>query len=389
MADVKLLRFLYNGCREHRVRQDVGSTARAVHWSGHPHNCSQDGWLSKRYGTRLLHEGTGKVLVTEPSVALRCPICRAPCQGPALFTYTAREAATHFCPPWRDESRFERLQQSIRRLWGRESCDIVKCAACGFAFGVPFVGGDEDFYEILHESYGYPGWRWDYSAALQILKDVAGPLLDVGAGTGVFLTALDRRCQPWAAEGSDRMREILRAQGIAVLPDLLAAAEEKRQYFAAITMFQVLEHIANFRPMLAACRTLLRPGGRLVITVPDGDAMLRQPALTGQHDMPPNHINKFTPKSLGLLLQEEGFTSGQVIPEPPSWRNLGQSLYGRLHADSTDPQTLAARIYRIRSRRVRIPLLMLAGLIRGPALLPRVHELRQGGAFMITGTLAA
>jgi 2-polyprenyl-3-methyl-5-hydroxy-6-metoxy-1,4-benzoquinol methylase len=325
--------------------------------------------------------------VTDPYMPLRCPICSASCDKPPVFTYSVREAATHFCPPWRDESRCKRLEHSIRALWGKESCDIVRCNACGFAFGVPFVGGDENFYGILHECYGYPGWRWEYSVALSILDGLAGPILDVGAGKGVFLAALDRHWEPWAAESSDRMREILRARGISVLSDLTSAVAHKGQYFGAITMFQVLEHIATFRPVLTACRALLRPGGRLVITVPDCDAMLRQPALIGEHDMPPNHINKFTPKSLDLLLREHGFQIERVTYEPPSWKKVGQAIHGRLRADATDPNTLAARIYRTKSRRVRIPLLMLAGITTVRRLFPHVRELRQGGAFMIVGSV--
>jgi hypothetical protein len=59
--------------------------------------------------------------------------------------YTADEAAKHFCPPWRNASRYERLRQSITKLWGGYTCVIRQCSACGFAFGDPFIGGDEEF----------------------------------------------------------------------------------------------------------------------------------------------------------------------------------------------------------------------------------------------------
>src|ERR1043165_8311403 len=95
-----------------------------------------------------------------------CPVCEEPCTDPPIYQYSAAQAAAHFCPVTRDEDRNLRLERSISRLWNGGDCGVYRCRSCGFGFGLPFVGGDKEFYEILLEQRGYPDWRWDYDAAL-------------------------------------------------------------------------------------------------------------------------------------------------------------------------------------------------------------------------------
>jgi SAM-dependent methyltransferase len=328
----------------------------------------------------------------EPLVAeASCPICGGPCPEPALYRYSVEQAAAHFCPPSRNEDRNRRLQQCIRRLWGSSECEILKCENCGFAFGHPFVGGDEEFYSILHEQREYPTWRWDYDIAMReaIEKSSGGKVLDVGAGVGMFLLALGNNWERYAVEGSETTRSDLEAKQIKVFRDLSESAQEHSGAFQVITLFQVLEHVADFAALLQRCRELLVAGGRLVVTVPDGDAMLRQERVTGCPDMPPNHVSKFTPASLERVLRQVGFECGREIPEPSSWRNLKANLHMRLGADAANPNSIAAQAYRIENRPLRIVAL---GLLAVPALLrmlPHGRQLLAGGAFAMVGIKTA
>jgi len=134
-----------------------------------------------------------------------CPVCQNPCTGSSLYHYTVDQAAAHFCPRTRDVDRNRRLQESIRALWRGNDCAIFRCGECGFAFAQPFVGGDEEFYSILHEQKDYPAWRWDYDIALAeaVKKFGGGKILDVGAGVGIFLRGLDDSWECYAVEGSE------------------------------------------------------------------------------------------------------------------------------------------------------------------------------------------
>ena len=320
-------------------------------------------------------------------LGVNCPVCRIPCSEPPLYRYSTSEAAAHFCPVTRSEERYRRLEACIRKLWQGEECVILRCGKCGFAFGHPFVGGDESFYNILHEQKGYPAWRWDYQVAVDeaLSKVHSGRILDIGAGEGKFFRRLGSNWLCYAVEASESNRKHLESSGITVFRDLNAAAQAEAGTFQIVTLFQVLEHIAEFRVLLSQCRQLLCPGGLLVVTVPDCDAMIRQERMTGCPDMPPNHINKWTPASLALALRETGFEPGHAISEPPSWRKIGGNLYLRVSTDAKNPRSLAAWIYRVRNKRLRAPLLVSLGFPTLFKLLPHIRGLRQGGAFAMIG----
>jgi SAM-dependent methyltransferase len=331
-------------------------------------------------------------LGTNPEIAtVNCPVCGSSCAGSPLYRYTAEQAAAHFCPPTRDRDRNRRLQHCIATLWKGLDCEIIPCAQCGFAFGHPFVGGNEEFYSILHEQKDYPGWRWDYDVAMSeaIKKLDRGKILDVGAGMGGFLRSLGVGWERHAIEGSEVTRRELEVSGIKVIRDLADAVQQYGATFQVVTLFQVLEHIADFDILLRNCHKLLVPGGRLVVTVPDGNAMIRQERLTGCHDMPPNHIGKWTPESLSRALRQVGFDCGQPIYEPSSWKNLRAGLHMRVSADAANDRSLAAQVYRIRSRPFRIAALSLLGIPALLRMLPDARQLTLGGAFAMVAVAAA
>ena len=318
---------------------------------------------------------------------VNCPVCHAICMAPPLYHYTVEQAAAHFCPASRDVERNQRLQDCIGRLWGGTNCVILRCDQCGFGFGHPFVGGDEEFYRILHEQKGYPAWRWDYDVGLTeaIAKFPGGKVLDIGAGVGNFLRQLGEKWERYAVEGSGTTRRELAASRITVFPDLEEAAHSHAGTFQVVTLFQVLEHIADFERVLRQCRKLLVPNGRLVITVPDGEAMIRQTRVTGCADMPPNHIGKWTPGSLKRVITRVGFESSEPIPEPPSLNSFRANLHMRVTSDAANHRSISAHASRLRNKPMRIAALSLLAAPAVLRLLPYGRQLFAGGAFAIVG----
>jgi predicted SAM-dependent methyltransferase len=74
-------------------------------------------------------------------------------------------------------------------------------------------------------------------------------------------------------------------------------------------MFHVLEHLPNPRFALEYAKGLLRPGGMLIIQVPNVSSL--QARVFGRRwyglDVP-RHVINYTPKALSLLLEEMGFS---------------------------------------------------------------------------------
>jgi SAM-dependent methyltransferase len=307
-----------------------------------------------------------------------------------VHRYSVEQAAAHFCPPSRNADRYERLRQVVRRLWGGDTSEVYVCEHCGFGFGWPHVGGDDEYYGILHEQAGYPSDRWEYRLA--ITKALArlpggGKILDIGTGDGSFLKKLPAAWRKYATEGSDTTRQQLRANGIECFDSTADAVRKAPGSFQAVTMFQVLEHVAAFSSLLDDCFGLLQPGGVIAISVPLASAMFTQERLTGCQDMTPNHINKWSPESLALALRQAGFNPEPAVIEPSG---IGAAVYRvglMTRAQAADrPGSLAAAAYRIQQRPVRMGVLALISGLNLVGSIPKLPALMTGSSFLMLAT---
>jgi SAM-dependent methyltransferase len=130
-----------------------------------------------------------------------------------------------------------------------------------------------------------------------------GRLLDVGCGDGSFLVAA--RTTGWEVAGT----EIHAATSIPGCPIYRNLDEAQRHgQYDCITMWHVLEHVPEPRECVAQLRSMLAPGGTLVVAVPDFGGW--QARLFGKHWLHldvPRHLHHFTGFSLGKMLKEAGF----------------------------------------------------------------------------------
>ena len=79
--------------------------------------------------------------------------------------------------------------------------------------------------------------------------------------------------------------------------------------FDFITMFHVLEHVSQPRQALEYARDLLQPDGRLILQVPNAASLQARTFGARWYGLDvPRHLINFTPRSLGLLLDQAGFS---------------------------------------------------------------------------------
>ena len=129
-------------------------------------------------------------------------------------------------------------------------------------------------------------------------------ILEVGCGTGSNLPMLARFGNVTALELDDYAREhIPPMQGVSIakgwLPDGLEAVRGKR--FDLICLFDVLEHIERDEDSLAALGDHIRPGGKLLLTVPAYQWMF------GTHDRILGHYRRYTRTRFQNLCIRQGY----------------------------------------------------------------------------------
>jgi 2-polyprenyl-3-methyl-5-hydroxy-6-metoxy-1,4-benzoquinol methylase len=137
-----------------------------------------------------------------------------------------------------------------------------------------------------------------------------GRALDVGCGTGLFLSEMVRRGN-WYGVGMDinqRALAVARRQGV---PGWCGEAGDLCLSTASIdivTMWDVLEHVLDPRKTLSEIHRILKPDGVLLLSTPNGRSW--QARLWGKSwcgwDVP-RHLQVFAPQVLHRFLKEMGF----------------------------------------------------------------------------------
>lgn len=119
------------------------------------------------------------------------------------------------------------------------------------------------------------GWRKRFAFVTAVI-DAAAParILDIGCGTGAGLTVLLANAYPgieFLGVDSD-VRSIQQAQQSSCPPNLRFSTGQPvpEQQYDLVIASEVLEHVEDPPAFIASLRGLVRPGGRLVITVPNG-----------------------------------------------------------------------------------------------------------------------
>ncbi len=194
---------------------------------------------------------------------------------------------------------------------------IVACVNCGLVMQNPH--DDEETLTAVYTTLQDKAYEAEYANRLALAEQRVGQinkhslptkLLDIGCATGIFAGAAQR--SGWQATGIDLSQwaiDLARQN----FPDAtfnqcaLADASFPDQSFDVITMWDVLEHVGSPSQTLSILRPWLKPGGWLVLNVPDISSwparlMGRKWVLLLRE-----HLWYFSRPSLERLLEKTGF----------------------------------------------------------------------------------
>ena len=94
-----------------------------------------------------------------------------------------------------------------------------------------------------------------------------GNLLDIGSGTGDFLTKAKN--SGWTITGiepNQKAKDISISKGVVFVDNLESI---KNNSFDVITMWHVLEHVPNLENQITELKRLLKPNGTIIVAVPN------------------------------------------------------------------------------------------------------------------------
>jgi 2-polyprenyl-3-methyl-5-hydroxy-6-metoxy-1,4-benzoquinol methylase len=177
--------------------------------------------------------------------------------------------------------------------------------------------------KTLEQYYGYGTkhwWRiffWPFSIPVAHFPDrlEGGTLMDVGCGGGNYLVEAQKL--GWKVSGIDPSPisvEVTKKRGFADVRegDLLSVDLPENAY-DVVAMFHVFEHVHNPHDALEKAKKILKPGGQLIIGVPNfasaGSAVHRSwwAGLSF-----PLHYFHYDRHSLKKVLEEHGFTIEKI-----------------------------------------------------------------------------
>jgi SAM-dependent methyltransferase len=154
---------------------------------------------------------------------------------------------------------------------------------------------------VENTHWWFVGRRAVIDKALSRLKLPAdAEILEAGCGTGGNLAMLGRYGRVYGMELDDNARDLARARGIGEvaagrLPEAIPFPDRN---FDLIVLIDVLEHVDDDLEVLRSLRRRLKPGGRLLITVP------AYRFLWSRHDVMHHHKRRYTMKQLrGPIVQ--------------------------------------------------------------------------------------
>lgn len=269
-------------------------------------------------------------------------------------------------------------------LAGKDKYSVFRCTKCGSGTTSPFVA--EQDLGALYEGVYAPfddfsvrrglgsalksvqklvDWHFHHYTVASAVRQQQGSLLEVGCGTGRFGGAFVKRgWRVFGVEPSPIAAEHARHRGMTIHEGTLSTFEVPGEKFDVVMFRHSLEHVVFPREDLARVAAMLKPGGKLLIEVPNFGCW--QVKTFGKYWFNlslPLHRTHFTADGLRAATRSAGFeevelkfkTGALCIPVSLEYRATGRWLHS----------TQWSNIALVLGSFVLLPLTMTLDRIRG------------------------
>jgi 2-polyprenyl-3-methyl-5-hydroxy-6-metoxy-1,4-benzoquinol methylase len=234
---------------------------------------------------------------------------------------------------------------------GMDSLTLYCCKDTGYRFfHPPSLAGEAAFYDAFwalddpHIHRPQRATRADWQFALEQIRK-GERVLDVGCADGGFVELAGAIAHAEGIDENEKGCRLAQAKGLRV--SCAAVTDFSRLHAAAfdtVTASQVLEHVYDVSRFVIALKQLVRPGGRIILSVPNNEPYYAGSSKYEPLNNPPHHIGLWNEGSLRRMAAHFDLTVDEVEHLGPSDRFTLQ-VYRRaalLAGVSKAPRQLAA-----------------------------------------------
>ncbi len=179
------------------------------------------------------------------------------------------------------------------REYFREVKEIsyVQCNYCKLYFLLPFIVGDDKFYEKLQEKeWYYLAEKKEYEILPEYVK-AGDNILEIGSGAGFLVEKLPSHTTYVGLELNKKAIAEAQKRGIDIRNELIQEHIQKNfEKYDVVCAFQLLEHVSDAYEIIQSSIKALKPAGKLIIAVPNHDSFIGR-AINNPLNFPPHHIS--------------------------------------------------------------------------------------------------
>lgn len=215
-----------------------------------------------------------------------------------------------------------------------DNIQLMECSESKLRFFLPqTVAGRESLYKRLETfDWNYKEKKWEHDVALTLIEK-GMHVLDVGCGRAAFLNRAKNDCEAIVTglEFNESAAEYGQARGIEILTDTIQAhALHRPNTYDIVASFQVLEHVNDPASFVESCIAVLRPGGVLLLGVPNNDSFL---GLLEDNwlNMPPHHMSLWSRSCLEGLTNYFQIDYSHTFVEPLQELGWFKTAFERRH----------------------------------------------------------
>lgn len=195
-----------------------------------------------------------------------------------------------------------------------------QCLGCGCTYQDPCLVEEyeEDYWGVVEDPDGnrrdlsterdFKIRNW-YGNSINYVNHLEpGRILDIGAGLGFFLSAIDNTWEKHAVEISEYSSALIsdNVQNVFLYKEIGDIPQDN--YFDVVMFYHVIEHLHDPHDALKKIHRMLKPNGRLIIGTPNVASIASKVFGPNFRLYVPGHIFLLTPKSLTQILEVNNFS---------------------------------------------------------------------------------